>query len=147
MAILASSMTNAAGMGWFSGPAPISVTAERKPRPDVRTVAVYRGRPGPSQLWRSPASLEGTFWSRDRKSREGRADRPHLLFDARLGFHADQEHHGSHPGRMLMALAITSTARRRDTADWSVISIFDQCLIADTSVGLNTVETTNSMCR
>ena len=36
-----------------------------------------------------------------------------------------------------MALAITSTARRRDTADWNVMSIFDQCLIADTSVGLN----------
>ena len=50
-------------------------------------------------------------------------------------------------GRMLMALATTNTARSRDTADSNVISIFDQCLIADTSVGLNAVAVANDMCR
>ena len=47
---------------------------------------------------------------------------------------------------MLMALATTSTARAADTADSNVMSIFDQRLMADTSVGLNAVAVANDMC-
>lgn|GEM_PF-2951782 len=54
---------------------------------------------------------------------------------------------GARQGRRLMARAMISTARSRETADWKVIMILDQCLIAETSDGPRAVEVPKDMCR
>ena len=72
---------------------------------------------------------------------------PRRVDDGALAGSAGEGASGQGPGSRLIARAMTRTASNSDTADSNDIIIFDQCLIADTSVGLTAVEIANDMCR